>query len=470
MSRRSRPFAASRMRPPLAAIVMLPTLVASHAFAASAIRADDEAPKERTVLSGLAWSQVAAESKPGDTILLEKGFHINGRIEGLHGTREKPITIRGADPHVPSAIACEETGLELIRCSWIRVENLYFINPTEAAIIIDGSPAPVPTAVPAAAPSPAPSAAPTGAPTAAPVPAPAPAPAPASAPAPKPAPAPMAEPMDVSIAIAGCRIAISHETPGMDGIRIRHARNVGISQCRFEAWSEAAIDIRESAAVVVTRSLFTSDGGWTRPCGVRALEGARQVAIVQSTFERGIGMAVQAGRCIEPDGVAVPSPATEVNLSRSLLLDIPCPIEVGPGSSATLTQNTIVDASMVMRLDARCGTPRLALASNLIRWTPGRLRTTAETVGGVEPEMVRLDRNLWWSEEVPACFAAIGSPFGLELSPQVIDIDPKLSDSFYRPEEPRAAEFGWLAPAAGSAGAGNPPTESKRVAEDRSRE
>lgn len=391
----------------------------------------DEAPRTHLVLSGLAWHLTAAEAKPGDQILLEKGFHISGRIEDLHGTRERPIVIRGADPRLPSAIACDETGIELIRCSWIRLENLYFINPTSAAIVIDGSPAVHEATSPSSG---------AGDPEAQ-------AGADASTDA-RP---------DVSIAIAACRIGTSREFPGMDGIRVRHARNVGIAQCQFDDWSRAAVLIEDASAVVITRCAFLPQGAWHRPFGVRIVGDSRFIAVHQSTFERGMATGVQAGACVELGGREPgPSPARDVRVVRSLMLEVDCPLEVGPHSDATLTECTLIDPRIAYRLDASCGAPRLTIADSIIQWVPGRLRTIVDRRGEVVPEMVSLDRNLWWSEELPAGFEAVGHPFGRTLSPQVTDVDPKISDRLREPTEPKAAGFGWMASTPRIAGSAAP--------------
>jgi len=413
-------------------------------LALSALIADDAAqppapqePRSHLVHSGLAWHLVAAECKPGDQVLLEKGFHISGRVEDLHGTRERPIVIRGADASMPSAIACEETGIELIRCSWVRIENLYFINATDAAIVIDGSPAPQIDAMPAQT---------NGGRD-----------GPAAAGDAAHAPRVETEPMDVSIAVSACRVSTSREMPGMDAIRIRNARNVGIAQCVFENWSESAVSIDGGVAVVIARCAFTPGGDWTHRFGVRIGGGSRLVALHQNTLERGITTGVQVGACASStDGGTVPSAAREVQIARSLMLEVDCPLEVGPGSDARMSECTIVDPIVMYRLDGRCGAPRLALASNLLQWTAGRLRVVVETHGSIASEMVTLDRNLWWSDELPIGFEATGRPFGVEVTPQVIDVDPKLSEKSFAPTAPKAMEFGWMASMTQNATAQNP--------------
>jgi len=360
-------------------------------------------PKIHRVEPGLAWQLVAQDAKPGDQILLEKGIHINGRIEGLHGTRERPIVIRGAELDVPTAIACEATGIELVRCSWVRIENFFFINPLDAAIVIDGTPLG----------------------------------------------AGGERTSDCSIAIAACRILTSKEIPGLDCIRIINARMVGIADCRFESWSDAAVELRGAATVIITRCIFSPTAESKHAFGVRVLDDSDMVVVVQNTFERGIGTGVQVGNCgagHEREGADATSVSRGVQITRCVFVDVDCPVEVGGASTTTMSECTIADPLTPYRIDATCGAPTLSISRSLFRWIPGRLLSLAERRGDTTPAMVTLGENLWWSEELPTMLDVLGHHYGTMNSKQVIDIDPKLSEAGYEPLEERAKRFGWLAP------------------------
>lgn len=363
---------------------------------------EPSSPRTIEVHSGLAWHLTAMDAKPGDVILLEKGIHINGRIEGLHGTREKPIIIRGADPEIPSAISCEQTGLELIRCSWVRIENLYFMNPQQVAIVIDGSVPGVDGAPPTAS--------------------------------------------DVSIAISSCRISTSREMPGLDAVHIVHARTVGIADCIFESWSDAAIEMRHAASVVVTRCRFSPVPHAKKSFGIRVLDGCDMIAVLQNSFDLGIGTGIQIGAC-EQDGEAlVANSARQVHVLRSTFLDVECPLEIAGDSDATMRWCTAVEPTTGYRIDARCGEPRLVVAASLFQWTPGRLLATTERRGDAIERSVKLEANLWWSDELPAALEVIGKPFGEAIAPQVMTVDPRLADRTLQPLDPAAHAFGWMAP------------------------
>ena len=367
------------------------------------------APSVVRIEPGMAWHLAAKGAKPGDQILLEKGIHINGRLEDLHGTREKPIVIRGADLDMPTAIACEATGIELVRCSWVRIENLFFINPHDAAILIDGTT--VGTGTDRAS--------------------------------------------DAFIAIAACRISTDREMPELDAIRIINARTIGIADCAFESWSDAAIELRGASNVVITRSRFTPIPDSKHTFGIRALDRSDAVTILQNTFDRGIKVAVQVGRCLDDGsgdarGSGQPEAAASADrgiaVARCAFVDIECPIEVAGQQTVSMSACTVVDPVTVYRIDARCGRPSFTLGGTIIQWSPGRMDSVADRRGDATPDMVRLGENLWWSIELPAALEVVGRPFGNASAAQIFDIDPKLSDPQLEPQDPRAHRFGWLAP------------------------
>ncbi|MEY4942974.1 MAG: hypothetical protein RL254_1155, partial [Planctomycetota bacterium] len=53
-----------------------------------------EGASQFLVQPGQTWQHILADVKPGDEIIFPAGFHVAQVIEGLQGTREKPIFIR----------------------------------------------------------------------------------------------------------------------------------------------------------------------------------------------------------------------------------------------------------------------------------------------------------------------------------------------------------------------------------------
>jgi hypothetical protein len=66
-----------------------------------------------------------AAAKPGATIAVAAGVYEGGfKAEGLHGTKESPIRIAGADPKNPPVFRGGGTGIHLSKVSHIEVSNL----------------------------------------------------------------------------------------------------------------------------------------------------------------------------------------------------------------------------------------------------------------------------------------------------------------------------------------------------------
>jgi hypothetical protein len=93
------------------------------------------------VQPGQDWAHIRRELQPGDEVIFPAGFHLPQKIEGLAGTREKPIVLRSRDT-IAGAVSCADFGWEFVQCKHLLVENMLFLNPTEAAIVVDGGGAP----------------------------------------------------------------------------------------------------------------------------------------------------------------------------------------------------------------------------------------------------------------------------------------------------------------------------------------
>jgi hypothetical protein len=86
---------------------------------------------------------------------------------------------------------------------------------------------------------------------------------------------------------------------------------------------------------------------------------------------------------------------------------------------------------------------------------PGGIEHLCEVPSTVPAESVQLQANLWFSAEIPAAFEEIGKPFGVQLAPQVLDVDPRMEAKDASPREPKAQGFGWRA------GLNTPPAAAK---------
>ena len=90
------------------------------------------------VQPGQTWQHLLEEIQPGDEIIFPAGFHVPQVITGLQGTAERPIFLRSRDP-VPAAVACETDGWIFVRPRHVIVENILFLNPRGAAVVVDGT-------------------------------------------------------------------------------------------------------------------------------------------------------------------------------------------------------------------------------------------------------------------------------------------------------------------------------------------
>ena len=89
------------------------------------------------VQPGQNWGHLVPELKPGDELVFPAGFHVPQQVEGLRGTDERPIVLRSRDG-IPAAVACGDFGWRFDRCSNLVIENVLFLNPGDAAVLIDG--------------------------------------------------------------------------------------------------------------------------------------------------------------------------------------------------------------------------------------------------------------------------------------------------------------------------------------------
>ena len=138
-------------------------------------------------------------------------------------------------------------------------------------------------------------------------------------------------------------------------------------------------------------------------------------------------------------------PAQRVLISRNAALDCPCFISLGSIDNSTIENNSIIESTKyVWKADATCGVPNhITFKNNLVTWVPGRIDKISFVAPTIAPESIILQSNLWWSEELPIGFEIVGKPFGVELAPQVFDVNPKVEMRGFTPVDPKAREFGW---------------------------
>ncbi|MFM8873631.1 MAG: hypothetical protein ACKOJI_09825, partial [Phycisphaerales bacterium] len=201
------------------------------------------------VQPGQDWAHIRRELEPGDEVIFPAGFHLPQKIEGLAGTREKPIVLRSRDP-IAGAISCADFGWEFVQCKHLLVENMLFLNPTEAAIVVDGG----------AAPGQAPG-----------------------------------ERFRSDIVVRNCTVQGTKQRASQDGVRVRAAADVTLDALRIEGWQDAAVEVDDVSRVMVRGLMTLPTRAKPAARGVAVLGRSSEVVVTGAAFNREIGVGVQVG-------------------------------------------------------------------------------------------------------------------------------------------------------------------------------
>lgn len=87
---------------------------------------------------------------PGSTLLIAPGTYSGGlSLRGIRGTKDKPITIAGADPKNPPVIAGGGACLHVVSPTFLQIRDIVFQHARGNTVNIDdgGSPTPVATGI-----------------------------------------------------------------------------------------------------------------------------------------------------------------------------------------------------------------------------------------------------------------------------------------------------------------------------------
>lgn len=375
-----------------------------------------------------AWVHIAREAKPGDEIILPKGFHISQVIEGLQGTRDKPIFIRSRDA-VPAGVVCDDTGWEFRRCSNLVIENILFMNPGKAAIVIDGSPLP-------------------------------------GAPADSPLAKDDGTPWPAEITVRKCTVAGSRG-PDQDAILVRRCSDVRIDAVRVDGWNHAAVAAEDTRRLLVRGLMMVPGERQKQAIGIAIRGASGEVSVTGCSFNKAIRTGVSVGtaaRAAEDGTRTAPPPVERMRIDRCIFEETGTPLEIVNVRDLVLSRATIVNPTRAMyAIAADAGTVDQVLIEKSIGfWFPGMLQAFSPHPGRYPASAVTLADNLWYSKELPTGWVVIGDPFGTQSVPQVTTIDPSIDVTTLRAKNPDAVRFGaWSIAAPGgspaSPGAGADP-------------
>lgn len=366
------------------------------------------------VPSGLAFESIAPTLKPGDEVLLLKGVHAPFTLTDLRGERGKPIIIHGELGEEPARyplIKAAAFGIRLVRPQHVIVRDLMVANGVGPLVMVEGEP----DADPGAA------------------------------------------PWEANVKLFGLRLMQSMPSPEQCGLLLRGVSRVDASNMSIRGWNRVAAAFERSQQCSLQQVVLDVAHGLPQTIGVQVGQGCRQIACGLLTLGPGVDTAFRIGAC---EGAAPDAPrCAEVLVSRCSVPEARCFLSLGAAEKVRIEWNTVTDPKRcVWRVEPECGPPaEIQFDHNLFAWTPGVIERLCEVPATVPAESVQLQANLWFSAEIPAAFEEIGKPFGVQLSPQVLDVDPRMESKDASPREPKAQGFGWRA---GLPAATRPPAEA----------
>jgi hypothetical protein len=357
------------------------------------------------VQPGQDWAHIRRELQPGDEVIFPAGFHLPQKIEGLAGTREKPIVLRSRDT-IAGAVSCADFGWEFVQCKHLLVENMLFLNPTEAAIVVDGG----------------------GAPGQAP-----------------------GERFRADVVVRNCTVQGTKESASQDGVRVRAAADVTLDALRVEGWQDAAVEVEDVSRVLVRGLMTVPARGKPAARGVAMLGRSSEVVVTGAAFNREIGVGVQVGSAGK-DAWPVERSAVE----RCLFDGPGVAVRIANAREFTFGRATIYEPTKaVYEVPADAGiVTKVTIDKMLVTWTPGALERFSPVPEGFAVDSITLGDNLWFSAELPTAWTVLGAPVGYRRGTQVSDVDPTLEPRTLRPKNPDAKGYGVfagvaVAPAAG---------------------
>lgn len=366
---------------------------------------------QHLVDSGKDWQRITPLVRPGDEILLLPGDHRSAVLDGLQGTKDEPITIRGLDPNNPPAI---DGAIALLNPRNIILENVVFDRCNDTTILIGRG----------ASESDSES--------------------------------------DESIGhvtIRNIRFTNIGMKPSTKVIEISGVSNITISDCNFEGWAGRAVNVEASSDVTIERCTFTGVDKYRAELAIAIQGGSHSVVVTGCRFERvGLTCAISLGgrtalRRLEEMYASQPSgaplfEASQCRVEQSYFIDQPCPILMAHTEKCTIRNCTIlrprrwVFAMVSMHQETRVSrNTNPKIANNIVVWKPGELTglLLADLANhGVD---IVMESNLWWSNEPPDVRSKMLPSIGAEIWPQVIDVDPLLNNQ-HQPTNAEATLFG----------------------------
>lgn len=345
------------------------------------------------VQPGQNWGHLVPELKPGDELVFPAGFHVPQQVEGLRGTDERPIVLRSRDG-IPAAVACGDFGWRFDRCSNLVIENVLFLNPGDAAVLIDGGgPAgQAPGDLPRAA-----------------------------------------------VTVRHCTVQGSRGGTSQDGVRVRAATHVTLEAMRFEGWQDAAIELEDVRFAAIRGPMLLPQGGLPHARGIRATGRSAELSVTGGAFNRSIGTGIELGS----EGREA-WPVDRARIERCTFDSAGTSIVIRSARELAIEKCTILEPrDAVWSVPDDAGTvAAVTIDGCLADWTPGGLKRFSPVPDRIPATAFTLGDNLWFSAELPAAWEVLGQPVGFRRVPQVTDLNPEIDPRSLRPQNPEASRFG----------------------------
>ena len=357
---------------------------------------------------GVAFNSLASFLQPGDEVRLLPGVHIPFALVDLCGTRENPIVIRGyqleSDKPLPY-VKGELSSISLLRPRNVIVRDLLLGNSSGPTIYVDGSLDASPVV--------------------------------------------QETPWDSNLVLTNLRIKQDTQSQSQTSIYLRSIQKADVTHFFIKGWNNSAVVLDNCKRVSISEATLDSAKNLPQYRGVAIRSGCEDISCMYLSFGPNVQVAFELGLCDTttqntPEQNAQ-GPAQRILISRNAALDCPCFISLGSIDNSTIENNSIIESTKyVWKADATCGVPNhITFKNNLVTWVPGRIDKISFVAPTIAPESIILQSNLWWSEELPIGFEIVGKPFGVELAPQVFDVNPKVEMRGFTPVDPKARDFGW---------------------------
>lgn len=354
---------------------------------------------------GAEAGPILSALQPGDQLLLQPGRHAPLRLAGLSGTAEQPIVLRGGGRDRPGLIVGESTGIEIIGCSHLVLEDLVVHGATSTGVTIAGS----------------------------------------------------KERDAVGVTLRRVIVLGPATAAAAIGVRVGVSRDVRLEQCRIERCGHASV-LLDGAQGTRISDLLLAGGREASLFGVQVVGASTDGRVAGMVISGGVRYGVALGAQVDPPASAqtpegpppmvlraTAAPARSITVEQCIIGRCEAALLIGHVASCMVERTTIYSPRgtlmEVLKSAPPAEGPALTLRRNIFAWLPNEIATLARLPAGFEAAPILLEENLWWSEDFRDRRGDYGPFPGRETTPQVVDLNPGL-DRDGRPSNEAAAGFG----------------------------